>query len=103
MYYLILNYLFKNSVYCKGEVTLLAPSVLQTVKCFLVNLVQLCGNETIQSLNKCARHLNEWDEVYSCHEDFCNTFSSLRICFKQDDLEDNLITEVFHTRNTTEV
>uniref|UniRef100_A0A915HPQ7 Uncharacterized protein n=1 Tax=Romanomermis culicivorax TaxID=13658 RepID=A0A915HPQ7_ROMCU len=43
-----------------------------------VDLVQTCATEAAKILNKCARKLNEWQEVCSCQEDHCNTFSFMR-------------------------
>lgn len=50
-----------------------------------VDLVQTCGTDVARSLSKCARKLNEWDEVCSCQEDFCNTFAYLRENIKNFD------------------
>jgi len=43
-----------------------------------VELVQTCATETAKALLNCARKLNEWEEVCSCTEDYCNTFSFMR-------------------------
>lgn len=49
---------------------------------FYVDLVQTCGTDVARSLAKCARKLNDWSEVCSCQDDFCNTFAHMRANLK---------------------
>lgn len=52
---------------------------------FQVELVQTCATEQAKHLSRCARKLNEWEEVCSCTEDYCNTFSHMRETLKKYD------------------
>ncbi len=43
-----------------------------------VRLVQNCGTFSAHALKDCRLNWGTWEEVCSCKEDFCNTFSYLR-------------------------
>lgn len=77
----------------------------QIVNAFSVDLVQACATDAARSLDKCARKLNEWEEVCSCQEDFCNTFSYMRDRLKRydNDPEAKKDVEGFDTSNIIDV
>lgn len=50
-----------------------------------VDLIQSCATDSARPLVKCARKLNEWEEVCSCGTDFCNTFTYMRETLKKYD------------------
>jgi len=71
-----------------------------------VELVQVCATEGARNLEKCARKLNEWEEVCSCQDDFCNTFSTMRDRLKyydNDPQAKNRDFEGFDTNNIIDV